>query len=686
MTNLSEKDKSLASLALFSSLYDTHRNVRDVLIDFIKMSIMEHGDLILRPIEVQGYLREDYGFDNVPIAVIEKSMCHAPYLEKSKAEKGTYNVKFVNLVHDAQSYKEQVKSAKDEINHVLVSLREHLHLMKFPNADKVSDANLQRALSVFLIESTHNSDLSTLIHQFVILHPEYTSILQKINDGAIIFMGLSYSSKGTEYTTLQDPLTIYLDTEILFHGAGYDGPTYEILFKEFIDTVSKINNRHYESRGKRLIHLRYFPQIKEEVDAYFAMAEKIIAGKAQLDPSRNAMSFLVKMAKTPSDLVRMKAKFWKVLEDNAILEEEYDQYYDEKNKNYNIESQEFIKELGVKGYSDEEEANNNMAFLNFVNIRRGNKDQKKFSSIGYLFVTQTVQVYKLASIVQRTINPENFPLAVSLSQITARLWLGLNQGFNPSATLRSMDVIVKAQIGLSSKIKACLERKHIELKNEHSESSTATIAAEIAALRLYVPNDPEELTPSTEVVQNINNLEQFVDDKILEVQQKDEIIRSKTASMDAMQKQYAEDIQRKTDENSALKKALYEKVLIEHREALKERRIDRMNFVKRLNRNAFYKSVWPILLMLIGAVISIILFIKEHNTEGWVVLGLGCCGIVIEVIRAILDNNESFSALRLPFSKKRRKKKLRTQLREFQRAKPFISVNERMEQSYSNCQ
>ena len=40
MTTLTEKDKSLASLALFSDLYDTHRNIVDVIQEFIRMSIM----------------------------------------------------------------------------------------------------------------------------------------------------------------------------------------------------------------------------------------------------------------------------------------------------------------------------------------------------------------------------------------------------------------------------------------------------------------------------------------------------------------------------------------------------------------------------------------------------------------------------------------------------------------------
>lgn len=91
MTNLTEKDKSLASLALFSNLYDTHRNVVDVIQEFISMSIMVHGELFLSPAQIYGYLKEDYGFD-IPIAVVQTAIRKSSFLNKDKSAKGMYNV------------------------------------------------------------------------------------------------------------------------------------------------------------------------------------------------------------------------------------------------------------------------------------------------------------------------------------------------------------------------------------------------------------------------------------------------------------------------------------------------------------------------------------------------------------------------------------------------------------------
>lgn len=686
MTGLSDKDKSLASLAVFCSLYDTHRNLRDVLIDFIKMSIMEHGDLILRPLEVQGYLRKDYGFDNIPIAVIERAMDKAPFLNKSKTERRSYNVNSFKLSNDTQSYLNDVNVSKQEINIIIKSLRNHLINKNFPNVDRISDAHLQRALSMFLIESNHSSSLSTLIQQFIILHTEYKPILQKISNGALIFMGLSYSTKGTEYTILKEPLTIYIDTEILFYGAGYDGPTFTILFKEFIETVYKVNSLNYERTGKKLIHLKYFPQIKKEVDDYFSMAEKIITGKAQLDPSRTAMSYIVRNAKTPSDLVRMKARFWEEMCNNDIQEEKNNNYYDSSNIKYNIESEEFINKLRVRGYTKGEDAKDNLAFLNFVNIRRKNRDQRKFDSIGFLFITQTVQAFRLSTIIQKETHPENFPLAVSLSQITARLWLGLNQGFNPSSTLLSMDVIVKAQIGMSSKITACIEKKYNELQKEHSHSSPEIIASELAAIKVYLPYNPEELTPEADIVHNINNLEKFLDDKILEVQQKDEIIRTKEASILEIQKQHSEDLKKKEKENKSLRQILIDKVKEEHNKDLQNRKKKRKDFINAHNKNSFLKSLLALIFILGCVTVSVILFIKDNLLGGWTILGIGLFGIILDLIKKIYDNTEVLIPIIIPISKRFRKRRMRLQLKKFQESNPPLSLKIRIGVTLKNLE
>ena len=138
MTTLTEKDKSLASLALFSDLYDTHRNIVDVIQEFIRMSIMGHGELFLSPAQIYGYLKEDYGFA-IPMAVVQATIRKTDFLIKDTKVKGMYNVKTSSFHEKSDAFKGQVDAIKSQLNKVIKSLRQHLREQCFENIDKVND-------------------------------------------------------------------------------------------------------------------------------------------------------------------------------------------------------------------------------------------------------------------------------------------------------------------------------------------------------------------------------------------------------------------------------------------------------------------------------------------------------------------------------------------------------------------
>lgn len=171
-------------------------------------------------------------------------------------------------------------------------------------------------------------------------------------------------------------------------------------------------------------------------------------------------------------------------------------------------------------------------------------------------MTQTQLAFTLDNIVRRKTGKDNYPLAQNISDITARLWLGLNKGFNPSAELKSIDVVVKAQVGLSNRVACSLEKRHKNLLVEHAESSVDLIVTELTALRQYVPHKPEELTASSELVVNANDIDRFVDDKVLEIQQKDEKLREKDLVIKELEDSHKNEISIKAEENTELKDAL----------------------------------------------------------------------------------------------------------------------------------
>ena len=101
-----------------------------------------------------------------------------------------YNVKTSSFHEKSDAFKGQVDAIKSQLNKVIKSLRQHLREQCFENIDKVNDSNLRKALNTYLIESIHTSKISSLIEQFVIMHPEFRDVLQKITDGSIIYGSL----------------------------------------------------------------------------------------------------------------------------------------------------------------------------------------------------------------------------------------------------------------------------------------------------------------------------------------------------------------------------------------------------------------------------------------------------------------------------------------------------------------
>ena len=282
MVTVTEKEKGLASLALFSQLYDEKKDIISVIVDFMEISVIHHKDRIVDQVSLNEYLKDDYGFD-IPKAVVESAIRKANFLTRAPKLKVSYIVDDSKLNIDRSSCETRIADINGEVTQVIDKLRKSLIDKRFVNIDDISDSDLKRALCTFLIEEDHSSELSQQIEQFVILNPELKPILQKVVQGSIIFMGLSYNSKPIEYTVIERDLIIYLDTELLFFMAGYDGETFRGLFKEFYDVVSEINRLNYAKKGRDLIRLRYFPEIKDEINGYFSAAESIVSGRKRLD-------------------------------------------------------------------------------------------------------------------------------------------------------------------------------------------------------------------------------------------------------------------------------------------------------------------------------------------------------------------------------------------------------------------
>lgn len=94
----------------------------------------------------------------------------------------------------------------------------------------------------------------------------------------------------------KDELTIYLGTEIIFHLAGYNGTTFQQLANEFLELISAANKQRI------LIHLRYFPDTKVEIEKFFTTAETLFSNNSVIRPGETAMISILKDCKAAIDI------------------------------------------------------------------------------------------------------------------------------------------------------------------------------------------------------------------------------------------------------------------------------------------------------------------------------------------------------------------------------------------------
>lgn len=95
-------------------------------------------------------------------------------------------------------------------------------------------------------------------------------------------------------------------TEILFHLAGYNGELYKVLASDLLQFISEINQK---VSGKRVIKLKYFAEVKTEIEGFFTKAKYLLEGNSKPNPSVTAMVTIINGCKSISDIQAKKQIF-----------------------------------------------------------------------------------------------------------------------------------------------------------------------------------------------------------------------------------------------------------------------------------------------------------------------------------------------------------------------------------------
>ncbi len=472
--------KMMASLALFRKLYKNESN--DILVllgDFIKLIIKKNNLYLFSASEIKNRLLKEYDF-SIPESVVETA------LKKICSKKnGEYSIKEdVVLPNDKDT--SIIKKSNDELIDKLTQYIEEKTNIKLSSPEREV---LIQSFCEFIIEDTTQVKHAEYISAFIIENQNNTDIseqLRTIKEGVILYTGIKYNDNIAEIGSWNYDFTIYLEQEMLFHFIGYNGDLYKRLFDDFLDLVKEVNRK----ARKEIIKLRYFPEVENNINKFFTIAQRIADGKETLDPSNTAMGMIVTGCNDGTDVITKKSQFFDSLRKSSINKSEEIHISDKYNMSYNLYTIEKEEELEQKINDSVENIQQSFTFVNYINVCRKSKMSSLERSKCILLTGNNTTLKIDASLTENGY----VPYATTLDFITNRIWRKLNKGFGDNKYPKSFDVVTKAQIVLSSHVIGSISKEFEDLKQKLSSGAiTKDVAArDLVDLRSQVLR-PEEI-------------------------------------------------------------------------------------------------------------------------------------------------------------------------------------------------
>jgi hypothetical protein len=645
MTEIKEESKCLASLAVFRELYNSGRDIYAVIGEFLKEIISTNGKHHFSLTEITQLLNDTYDF-TIPEAVIGTSLSR--FGKSLTKTQGLYTV----IDKDAFTVTGRLTGTHDEIqNNNETVINDLILFIEKETNSKLTDeekVKVVHSFCSFIIDESTNQPYSEFVSAFIVKEKKDTGFISRLNtikEGVVLYTGLKYNTNLNELGSWKTELTVFLDTEILFHFAGYNGELYQRLFNDFFDLVKEINSKNRKKYKNKLIHLKYFKDVKDEIERFFKKAESIVSGKEKANPSKTAMTSIIDGCNTPADIIEKKTRFYELLKSSGILEDDYADYYSEYNHRYNLEDHKLINIISERtGIKD---VHSYLKYLNFVNIRRKGVSNKGFENIGFILLSGTSNTIIIAW--NEEIKPTgDIPLACNLSFITNKLWFRLNKGFGKGSYPKSFDIVTKAQIVLSTQVNNSVAKKFEELKISYKDgllTEEQAIAA-IAELRGQAKK-PEDIKED-----NIQEILSSIDESSIEKYLKEqELFKNKAAKQEQENERLKRILQQLEEEKKTKEEHLLEELRKKEKENLeKEKKIEVYRLAeleierKKRVRKKRLKQAGLVFLLLVCASIGVILY---HYCN-WV---LGLIGTIAGFLTISAFFGFDYKALKSLFSK-----------------------------------
>ncbi len=487
-------NKCLASWAVFRRFGENeHKNRYEVLCEFIKASLYKHAMREFTLSSLTEVVNNDYAF-NLKEAVI------AYTIQQLKLGKDQYG-HFVcnpNEYNDEKKVLDEIEKENSESEKVLQQLVSYVEKERGIQLIESERGSLVQSFINYILDNSYSDKYSNDISSFVLAYKKGNPIsapLDTILEGVVSYTGITFDTPASSSSRWTTEMYVYLDTEILFHMAGYNGELYKRLFDDFYSFVKEINNDSTQNEGKKKIHLRYFPETEIEIEKFFDKAKDIVNNKIRLIPSVTAMKVITEGCKCDVDIDERRGEFESLLKAHGINKDSNPiDYYSENQYALNLEDRSIISKFKSDSpWTKEKDIMDALTSLSHVNVLRKGKSNRSFENLKYVLLTDNYITKKLAWYPEVK-NEGDKPLFTDLYFITNRMWYRLGKAFGNGETPAVFDVISKAKIILSSQINNSVAVKYEELvKRLESGKITSESAIEVLyRLRNEIKN-PEDI-------------------------------------------------------------------------------------------------------------------------------------------------------------------------------------------------
>lgn len=549
-------NKCLAAWAVFRRFGENeHKNRYEVLCEFIKASIYKHALRNFTISSLTEKVNNDYAF-NLKDAVI------AFAIQKLNIGKDSYGQFVCNYDDFVEQKKviEEIEKECDASKEVLKQLFAYVEKERNINLTESERGELVQSFINYILDNGYSDKYSNDISSFLVAYKAGNAIsypLESILEGVVSYTGVTFDTPASSSSKWTTEMFVFLDTEIIFHMAGYNGVLYKKLFDDFYSFVEEINNDSTNKSGKKKIHLRYFSEVDSEIDVFFEKAKDIVNSKMRLIPSVTAMKVITEGCSSDVDIDEKRGELDSLLKSHGIiLDPNPIDYYSENQYALNIEDQTIISKFKDEcPRMKEKDIREALTSLSHINVLRKGKSNRSFENLKYVLLTDNYITKKMAWYPEIK-NEGDKPLYTDLYFITNRMWYKLGKAFGNGDTPAVFDVISKAKIILSSQINNSVAAKYEELvQRMESGSITQESALDVLyRLRNEVKN-PEDIDNEQEAAEammfiNQTDIAKYEEERAFQKEQHEKTI-AENVSLLKENRQIAERnqiIQRENDE------------------------------------------------------------------------------------------------------------------------------------------